>query len=258
MFKRTKTWLLCMLMAVTAVTPVSAAELTEQPADTEAEEESGLTVDLDGSEGDSILMEDDRLQAVMDNVTGTITVTLTDGKEGTSKSGVEFSCDKIADITGGEYVLTEQYQASGVDLNSIANASDMETAAQKLAETVQPSGLTATTSEDGTLVFQDLEVGVYLLSATNDDNYDEVTPALVAIPTWSEETGDMVYDINVTPKHTERPDEPVKEPEASENPGTTNGAPQTNAYSPVLLYFGGAAAIVVILVIANFLFRKKR
>ena len=58
---------------------------------------------------------------------------------------------------------------------------------------------------NGKAIIKDLNVGVYLLYASNDTRYDDITPLLIAIPTWGEEEGTMMYDVKVIPKHTPVP-----------------------------------------------------
>lgn len=205
----------------------------------------GTTVDVSGSEGENSLLDSDKLSQVED-ATGSIKITLTDGKKGTSKEDVEISCLKVADITNGEYVLEDQYKSSGVDLNDIKNASELEAAATKLAK-VAGNGTLLTTDMNGVTKFDDLGVGVYLITATNDQNYDDVTPFLIGIPTWSDEQGSMVYDLEVSPKHTPKPEESK----------TPKSCPQTNLDSPILWYFGGAALVLCGLVAVNVAWKKK-
>lgn len=212
----------------------------------------GTTVDVSGSEGDKVL-DSSKLDKVEDR-TGSIKITLTDGKTGTSKKGVELSCLKVADVVNGEYVIDKSYDNLGVDLNNIKNASELEAAAVKIAE-VAGNGTLLTTDMNGATTFQDLGVGVYLITATNDQNYDDVTPFLIGIPTWSDEKGDMVYDLEVTPKHTPKPE---KTKESSTTCKTSKSAPQTNLDSPIMLYFGGAAAVLCGLVAVNVVWKKKK
>ncbi|MFR5556238.1 MAG: hypothetical protein ACLTKE_04930, partial [Coprococcus sp.] len=62
-----------------------------------------------------------------------------------------------------------------------------------------------TTDADGKAIIKDLDVGVYLLYASEHKRYDDITPLLIAIPTWGEQEGDMLYDVKVIPKHTPVP-----------------------------------------------------
>lgn len=207
----------------------------------------GTTVDVSGSEGDKLL-DSSKLSQVEER-TGSIKITLTNGKAGTSKEGVEISCLKVADIVNGEYILDESYDNLGVDLNDIKNASELEAAATKIAD-VAGNGTLLTTDMNGMTTFDDLSVGVYLITATNDQNYDDVTPFLIGIPTWSDEESDMVYDLEVSPKHTPKPEK--------EQCKTTKSAPQTNLDSPIMWYFGGAAVVLCGLVAVNVVWKNKK
>lgn len=209
--------------------------------------QNALIVDKNGSKGESSLLSKDKLDKVVDSK-GTISLTLTDGKTGTSKQDVEFALTKVADVTKGEYVLDKSYGDIGVDLNNIKNASDLEAAAKKLVD-VAGRDTVIKTDMNGKITFSDLEVGVYLIQATNDEKYDDVTPLLVSIPTWSEKEGNMMYDVKVIPKHTPKPEKPC-------TPGRS--CPQTDLNSPILWYFGGAVGLAVLLVVVNKAGKKKR
>ena len=160
--KRFAALLLSVMMTFTCIVPVMADDLDTVTADAEqttavqtTEEETvddsadkDLVVDKEGSEGDNSLLNQDELQQVAEQ-TGTITITLSDGKEGTSKEKVEFSCVKVANIEKGEYVLDDTYSTTGVDLNNIKNAADLEKAAAAISKI----------SEKGTLLNTDAEIG---------------------------------------------------------------------------------------------------
>lgn len=206
-----------------------------------------LTVTDDEGNGETGLPDEEQLVNVQEDTLGSISITLTEGKEGTSLEGVNFHCTKVADIIGGEYVLTEAFSDAEIDLNNLKNADEAAEAAKKLVEVEAEDGASAKTDADGKLVFSELEAGVYLVSADDTETYDIITPALVAIPSWNEEAKDMAYDLEVEPKHTEREDVP-EEP----------GAPQTNVFSPVYLYFGGAAALAAITVTGNIIYKRRK
>ena len=206
-----------------------------------------LTITGEEGEGETGLPDEEQLVNVQEDMLGSISITLTEGKEGTSLNGVTFHCTKVADITGGEYVLTEAFSDVDIDLNNLKNADEAAEAAKKLVEVEAEDGASAKTDADGKLVFSELDAGVYLVSADDTETYDIVTPALVAIPSWNEEAKEMAYDLDVEPKHTEREDE-------EEEPG----APQTNVFSPVYLYFGGAAALAAITVTGNIIYKRRK
>lgn len=237
--------------ADTATSNTEASETTDEAADKEQEgkdatSDADLIVDPDGTKGDNSLLEPGKLEEVKAK-TGSISVKLTDEKTGTSKENVEISCLKVADVKGGEYVLDEVYSSLGVDLNNLQNAGDLEKAATTLANK-SGNGTLLKSDSNGNVSFGDLEVGVYLLTATKTTSYDDVTPVLISIPTWDETQGEMIYDVSVTPKHTPKPD----------STKTTKNAPQTNVNSPVGLYLGGAAVAAATLVGVNVVSKKKK
>lgn len=240
--------LLSALMVLSLGVPVSAEEV-ESTEKTEIEStvtNSGLLIDTVGSKGDTSLATKEELAEVNVAEVGKITLRLTDGAEGTSKQGVEFSCLKVADIKHGEYVIADEYKDLGIDLNDIKNAQELEGSATKLAEN-SGNGKVATTDKNGKLSFLDLEVGVYLLKATNTENYDNVTPFLISIPTFDHSKKEMAYEIKVTPKHDPKP---VPEPEPIP-------APQTGVDSMIALYLGLSAAALILLIVVNVAFDVK-
>lgn len=135
---------------------------------------------------------------------GSIEIELTDGGVGTTKEGVIFEYAKVADVVDGEYELLDTYQESGIDLNAIDTAIQLEEAAIELSAYKTSDG-NCVTDKNGKALIKDLEVGVYLLYASDDTRYDDITPLLIAIPTWGEQEGDMLYDVKVIPKHTPVP-----------------------------------------------------
>ena len=119
---------------------------------------------------------------------GSIEIELTDGGVGTTKEGVIFEYAKVADVVDGEYELLDTYQESGIDLNAIDTAIQLEEAAIELSAYKTSDG-NCTTDVNGKAIIKDLNV----------------TPLLIAIPTWGEEEGTMMYDVKVIPKHTPVP-----------------------------------------------------
>lgn len=135
---------------------------------------------------------------------GSIEIELTDGGVGTTKEDVVFEYAKVADVVDGEYELLDTYQESGIDLNTIGTAEQLEEVALELSAYKTSDG-SCVTDADGKAIIKDLEVGVYLLYASEHTRYDDITPLLIAIPTWGEEEGTMMYDVKVIPKHTPVP-----------------------------------------------------
>lgn len=214
----------------------------EGDADAGKEEaSSGVSADIvdnAGDQGERVLPDPGKILSESRNGEadrrGRISIRLTDGAPGTSKQGVWMSCTKVADITDGRYCLRPACKDDRIDLNAIENAASLERAAGILSEKSTAPDCTVQTDEDGRAETDNLETGVYLIQALDNSGYDEITPALVSVPSWDEKTGTMVYEVTVSPKHT---------PETEER-GTGKTAPQTGVFSPVLMLFGSSAVLL--------------
>ena len=99
---------------------------------------------------------------------GNIHISLTDGKNGNEKEGVEFSYIKAADWKDGSYELTEQFEASKVDLNQIETAEQLEEAAQKLKHSPVKEAQRSGQTKSGEIEIKNLETGVYLFCGGKD------------------------------------------------------------------------------------------
>ena len=137
---------------------------------------------------------------VAEERSGSIHVCLTDGEEGSQKQGIEFQCIKAASLEDGEYILTGMFKDSGIDLNHMDFADEIDTAAKRLAG-YDVSGISQKTDSNGEAVFENLESGVYLIKAANSEKYDLISPLLVSVPMWDEMKKEMQYDVTVIPKH---------------------------------------------------------
>ena len=187
--------------------------------------------------GDQVLPDSEELAKVEEVRTGSIEVVLTDGKAGTEKSNVKISCQKVADIMDGEYVLTDTYKKSEVDLNAIENANDLKTAGESTSA--------VPTDADGFVTFKNLEVGVYLIYAQDTETYDTVEPSLIAVPTWNDSEGEMQYDVMIAPKHTEKPEK------------EDNVAPQTSLQENTWKYVTVAGICVCGALLCTILYKRK-
>lgn len=187
---------------------------------------------------------------------GSIEIELTDGGVGTTKEDVVFEYAKVADVVDGEYELQEAYQGSGIDLNAIETAEQLEEVALELSAYKTSDG-SCVTDADGKAIIKDLEVGVYLLYASDDARYDDITPLLIAIPTWGEQEGDMLYDVKVIPKHTPvPPGKIVTDTPDSERDHVKTGD-NVNAAICMAGVVAGAGLIATILAFAYYQKRKK-
>ena len=137
---------------------------------------------------------------------GSITVNLEEGKKGTSVKNVELELIKIADIINGQYLLINDLQDTGVNLNTLKTAEDMKNAAYTISkDTVSKNigGTRKTTNDYGTVKFDQLEKGVYLLQATDINKYENIVSTLISVPVFNNESkNSMNYDISIIPKHS--------------------------------------------------------
>ena len=137
---------------------------------------------------------------------GSITVNLEEGKKGTSVKNVELELIKIADIINGQYLLINDLQDTEIDLNTLETAEDMKNAAYTISKiTVSKNivGTRKTTNDYGTVKFDQLENGVYLLQATDINKYENIVSTLISVPAFNNESkNSMNYDISIVPKHS--------------------------------------------------------
>ena len=137
---------------------------------------------------------------------GSITVNLEEGKKGTSVKNVELELIKIADIINGQYFLINDLQNTEVNLNTLETAEDMKNAAytiSKISVSKNIVGTRKTTNDYGTVKFDQLEKGVYLLQATDINKYENIVSTLISVPAFNNESkNSMNYDISIVPKHS--------------------------------------------------------
>lgn len=137
---------------------------------------------------------------------GSITVNLEEGKKGTSVKNVELELIKIADIINGQYLFIDDLQDIEIDLNTLETAEDMKNAAYTISKiTVSKNivGTRKTTNDYGTVKFDQLEKGVYLLQAKDINKYENIVSTLISVPVFNNESkNSMNYDISIVPKHS--------------------------------------------------------
>ncbi|XCP83577.1 hypothetical protein ABXS75_10830 [Roseburia hominis] len=182
---------------------------------------------------------------------GSIEIELTDGGVGTSKEGVVFSYSYVADLVHGEYRLLDRYKESRVDFEQIKHAKDMEEAAKKLAKYADDEKQVIT-DKNGKAEIRELPIGVYLIIVADKADYDEITPFLVAIPTFSDTEKEMKYDLRILPKHTPNPPGKI----VTETPPTVKTG--DSAKSALYLGLAGTAGFLAVAVIAMLRYQHKK
>ena len=137
---------------------------------------------------------------------GSITVNLEEGKKGTSVKNVELELIKVGDVANGQYLFIDDLQDIEIDLNTLETAEDMKNAAYTISKiTVSKNivGTRKTTNDYGTVKFDQLEKGVYLLQATDINKYENIVSTLISVPAFNNESkNSMNYDISIVPKHS--------------------------------------------------------
>ena len=137
---------------------------------------------------------------------GSITVNLEEGKKGTSVKNVELELIKVGDVVNGQYLFIDDLQDIEIDLNTLETAEDMKNAAytiSKITVSKNIGGTRKTTNDYGTVKFNQLEKGVYLLQATDINKYENIVSTLISVPVFNNESkNSMNYDISFVPKHS--------------------------------------------------------
>ena len=142
------------------------------------------------------------LAAFEQEQTGMIQMTLPeDWKINMRREGIVFGCTKIGEIENGEYKIFPGYESAGIDLNNIKTSLELERVSKHLeAFGVEPEQ-NRQTDATGKVVFEQLNEGIYFIQAEKSNEYDLITPMIVALPSWDETEGKMSYEIKVSPKH---------------------------------------------------------
>jgi hypothetical protein len=139
------------------------------------------------------------------NRLGSITINISSADLGgtASPSGIRFTIYKVASLSdSGNYYLTDDFSNSGLDLTKLSKAYEASAASKELENYVSAKnigGITDVTNENGTVSFQHLSLGYYLVLQTyNSSNPNEgiiCDPFLVAVPMQNDSVGGLIYDI---------------------------------------------------------------
>lgn len=168
---------------------------------------------------------------------GSITVTMRIGEK--PVSGGSLTLYRVGEVQGDGFRLTGSFQNFPGSLDDIGSPE----LAKELAEYGKNfPGRTKTVGEDGSVCFDNLVVGLYLVvQKTAAKGYSKVAPFLVSVPYLSD--GKYVYDVDAGSKM-----ELEKEPEPTNPPTWPKGnIPQTGQlWWPIpLLVVGGLSFLVI-------------
>lgn len=138
------------------------------------------------------------------NLKGSIEIQLEETEEKVSRNNVEFQLIKCGEVIDGEFKLIDSYKSLNIDLNNLNNADELLKVAIQLDEFSKNNkevGILKSTNSSGYLKYDNLDIGIYLITVNNQNNYDTISPFIVSIPTFNEISGNMDYNIKAIPKH---------------------------------------------------------
>ncbi|SEP75465.1 hypothetical protein SAMN02910289_00544 [Lachnospiraceae bacterium RM5] len=145
------------------------------------------------------------IQDIDINKTGNINIHFNEISEIVTISDGSLEIFKVADIAYNdgkiEYELTSGFLESDADLSDLENLED-SFMADYLADYAEEKGLTGTIKnidENGNVSFEDLELGLYLITQKDDITGSYIVcPFLVSVPI--EIDGKVLYSVDATPK----------------------------------------------------------
>ena len=134
------------------------------------------------------------------NLTGSISVTLTDKKQSEAIVGAELSLYYVATVIMDEngnliYDYTNDFKQldCAIDDAELATKLDVYVSQHSIPSTK------ITTNVDGTALCNELPLGLYFIKQTGTvEGFAPCTPFLVTVP--NEKDGEYLYDVNASPK----------------------------------------------------------
>lgn len=166
-----------------------------------------------------IITDNEQLEQIEDTRQGSILVHLDDTDNLLPKQEVEIALVKVATITSQGYELTSSFEESEIDLMEIKTAENLMEASIQFKNLIPKNAEVSSlkTDENGQCIFENLEVGVYLLYPLDTAEYENISPLLIAIPTFDEVEGQMQYDVTVYPKHSPNPSIRIRKVDSLDN-----------------------------------------
>lgn len=132
--------------------------------------------------------------------TGSITVSPTSGKSIGTELSIYRVADVVVDNADQQYILTEDFSGSGADLTNLDNTEELAKTLSAYAANQGLSGTTKAVGTDGSVTFDSLPLGLYLLIQTVAQPGESiVNPFLVSVP-MLDGNAEWVYDVDAGPK----------------------------------------------------------
>ncbi len=148
-------------------------------------------------------------------------------------AGLELRMYKVAEYDLETFTYTEDFRKNPETLLHWNNAEEMQTAADTLSRSAvneKIEGITGSVPQDGSLTFNGLSDGLYLIRQAESHTKYQMLSTLVVVPCRID-TGETTRYVEVYPKIQEKPEKPTatptpevsEEPDISETPGSGNG-----------------------------------
>ena len=134
--------------------------------------------------------------------TGTVSGTMLYNEEAVGGGTLTFyKAGDVAEDDGNySFALTEAFAGSGVSLDDLTD----KTLAATLAAYAESKGLSGTTisiGSNGAWSAEGLELGLYLIVQYDPaDGFEAISPFIVSVPMYDEDTDSYIYDVNAQPK----------------------------------------------------------
>ena len=171
--------------------------------------------------------------------TGSITVSPANGKS----IGTELTIYQVADVTvdnaDQKYVLTEAFADSKADLTALEDTGELARKLAAYAAEHKLSGITKSADTGGSVTFDNLELGLYLvIQEVSQPGETIVNPFLVSVP-MQDSRGEWDYDVDASPKAETYELMDVSVRKVWNDGGSASGRP-----SAVTVYLYDGAALV--------------
>lgn len=131
---------------------------------------------------------------------GSITIVMMDEETDSAVPGGEVCLYYVAEIQEKslEYCCTDEFALCGLSLKDLEDGS-LPKDLSEFAEKQKITGVQKEIDENGTAVYEDLALGLYLVVQTKEaEGYYKINPFLIAVP--MQEKGQWIYDVCSQPK----------------------------------------------------------
>lgn len=163
--------------------------------------------------------------------TGSLTIKVHDGS--TPVPGGALTIYKAGDIVKDEdgdyiFVLTDEFAGSKIPLTNTSSRA-VCVSLYDYAQNNSIAGTRVTVPDDATVVFKNVEAGLYLVAQTTAaDGYEAMAPFLISMPYWSEEEQAYTYDVSAYPKSDPAKAKTSKDTDEPDSGTSTNTNTTTN------------------------------